>query len=76
MDKPISAKINRSTFYDHYVDKFDLLDKVEEELFDNFKDFSRRMPANASTFHNLNDEEFIQIALTIPHVLRDQLLSR
>ncbi len=28
------AQINRGTFYIHYKDKFDLLDKVEEQLFE------------------------------------------
>lgn len=27
------AEINRGTFYLHYVDKFDLLDKIEQQLF-------------------------------------------
>lgn len=27
------AKINRGTFYLHYIDKFDLLDKIEQQLF-------------------------------------------
>lgn len=31
------AEINRSTFYSHYVDKFDLLDKMEDELLMGFK---------------------------------------
>ncbi|MBA4601749.1 TetR/AcrR family transcriptional regulator [Thermoactinomyces sp. AMNI-1] len=43
-EKPISsitvkeicelADINRSTFYSHYSDQFDLLDKIEEEIID------------------------------------------
>lgn len=31
------AEINRSTFYLHYTDKFDLLERVEEELFAELK---------------------------------------
>lgn len=43
-EKPISsvtvkelceiANINRSTFYSHYIDAHDLLDKIGKELFD------------------------------------------
>jgi len=29
------AQINRGTFYLHFIDKFDLLDKVEQQLFTN-----------------------------------------
>ncbi|WP_408869063.1 TetR/AcrR family transcriptional regulator C-terminal domain-containing protein [Brochothrix campestris] len=32
-DITAAAKINRGTFYLHYLDKFDLLDKVEQQLF-------------------------------------------
>lgn len=31
------AMINRSTFYLHYIDKFDLLDKVEEEMLEEIR---------------------------------------
>jgi len=32
------AQINRGTFYLHYVDKFDLLDKIEQQLFSDLGD--------------------------------------
>lgn len=31
------AQINRGTFYLHYIDKFDLLEKVEDELIENLR---------------------------------------
>ncbi len=31
-----TAQINRGTFYLHYQDKFDLLDQIEQQLFDDF----------------------------------------
>src|SRR5690625_2637644 len=33
------ADINRSTFYAHYADQFDLLEQVEEELIDDLNMF-------------------------------------
>ena len=32
------ADINRSTFYSHYLDKFDVLEKIKENLFNDFKE--------------------------------------
>lgn len=32
------ADINRSTFYSHYSDQYDLMRKIEDELLDNIKD--------------------------------------
>jgi AcrR family transcriptional regulator len=32
-----NADINRATFYAHYTDQYDLLDKIENELFDNLR---------------------------------------
>ncbi len=32
-----NADINRATFYAHYTDQYDLLDKIENELFDNIR---------------------------------------
>ncbi len=33
------ADVNRSTFYSHYTDQFDLLRQVENEVIDNLKNF-------------------------------------
>lgn len=33
------ADINRSTFYSHYSDQFDLLDKVEDEIIEDMKGY-------------------------------------
>jgi AcrR family transcriptional regulator len=32
-----SADVNRATFYAHYADQYDLLEKIEDELFDNVR---------------------------------------
>lgn len=33
------ADINRSTFYAHYIDQYDLLRKIEDEFLDNIRDY-------------------------------------
>lgn len=40
------ALINRSTFYAHYLDKFDLLDEIEKELLDSMEDIAGNIPLN------------------------------
>ncbi|HHV97641.1 MAG TPA: TetR/AcrR family transcriptional regulator [Clostridiaceae bacterium] len=34
-----NADVNRSTFYSHYTDQYDLLRKIEDEFLDNIKDY-------------------------------------
>jgi AcrR family transcriptional regulator len=36
------ADVNRSTFYAHYIDKYDLLDQAEDELFNNLKSITNQ----------------------------------
>lgn len=43
------ANINRGTFYLHYLDKYDLLDKIEMQLFENIGDHIDRLQANYSS---------------------------
>ncbi|MFC4320073.1 TetR/AcrR family transcriptional regulator [Litchfieldia salsa] len=45
------ADINRSTFYSHYADHFDLLDKIEEEIIEEMAGYLSRF-----TFENEEDE--------------------
>ena len=33
------ADINRSTFYSHYTDQYDLMRKIQDELLDNIRDY-------------------------------------
>ncbi len=39
--------INRATFYLHYKDIFDMVDKIETEMFENFHDLLDRHPAKS-----------------------------
>lgn len=42
------AEINRNTFYTHYIDKYDLLEKIEEELLMEFKEIIEESPIEKS----------------------------
>ena len=46
------AQINRSTFYLHYTDKYDLLRKVEDELFDNIRKLICEVPTESISLNN------------------------
>lgn len=41
------AGINRSTFYAHYIDKFDLLEKTENQLLDQWYSIGETVPSEA-----------------------------
>jgi AcrR family transcriptional regulator len=49
-----NADINRATFYAHYTDQYDLLDKIENELFDNLRVYLGKFdrPARPATTPN------------------------
>ncbi|MDF2503702.1 TetR/AcrR family transcriptional regulator [Clostridium sp.] len=49
------ALIGRSTFYDHYYDKYDLLNKMAEEIFNEFKPYIK------SRFNLNNSDDFTRI---------------
>lgn len=73
------ANINRGTFYLHYIDKYDLLDKYEEELFEKIQAvinlhledsntieqlFISRYPTLVQIFESLyNEQELLKILL-------------
>ncbi len=38
------ADINRATFYSHYTDQYDLMQKIEAELFDNISEYLADFP--------------------------------
>ena len=45
------AQINRGTFYLHYLDKYDLLEKCEQEIFEDFEEIGQMMlPSNMKEF--------------------------
>lgn len=46
------ADINRGTFYLHYVDKYAMLDRYEEEIIDRMRDIIESNLPDAPTFDN------------------------
>lgn len=48
------ANINRSTFYAHYIDKFDLLEKVENQLLDEWYFIGKTVSTEVFTNPNHN----------------------
>lgn len=52
------AEINRGTFYLHYQDKFDLLDRIEQELLDTLIDLMTKRMANKME-HFVSHPEFL-----------------
>ena len=47
-----TAKINRGTFYLHFIDKFDLLDQIELQLFEELGDHIDQLQSNYSSTHS------------------------
>lgn len=58
-----NAGINRSTFYAHYADKYDLLDKLENQLLDNFFNIPYSVDIKDMSILE-NTEEFHQYFIT------------
>lgn len=57
-DITVKASINRGTFYLHYLDKYDLLEKVEIELLDGL----RVHIANINKKDSLEKEQLLEVA--------------
>lgn len=51
-----TAQINRSTFYSHYLDKFDLLDKIQDNLLIDLKNIASNNHLGELTSNNFNFE--------------------
>ena len=82
-EKPISritikelceeAEINRATFYSHYQDQYDLLDQLEQEMFDKPLLYIESLKEDASEnrvkqivkeiLHNIDDNKDLVCAL-------------
>lgn len=59
-----TAKINRGTFYLHFTDKFDLLDKIEQQLFADLGNHIDELQSNYSSTNTLEKEQE-QLAATL-----------
>lgn len=59
-----TAQINRGTFYLHYQDKFDLLDQIEQQLFDDFGVHLGKLQSSYSPHHTFEkQQEYLASAL-------------
>lgn len=58
-----NAEINRSTFYAHYLDKFDLLDKIEDKVLEDFSTFEEYI--NPSLIFADSESEELQNAVKL-----------
>lgn len=59
-----TAKINRGTFYLHFIDKFDLLDQIEQQLFEDLGNHLDELQSNYSTTHTFEKGQE-QLAATL-----------
>ena len=61
-----TAQVNKSTFYMYYLDKYDLLDKVEDQLFAGLREIEDDVPfdlvieSGISEEHLTNTERFLR----------------
>ena len=53
------AKINRSTFYAHYMDKYDLLEKIEDQFLNGLKDIEIPVPEELIREKSFSTEYFL-----------------
>lgn len=51
------AGINRGTFYLHYKDKYDLLEKIEQQLFDDLGNYIDRLQTKYTATHTFEKEQ-------------------
>ena len=59
-----TAQINRGTFYLHYKDKFDLLDNIEQQLFENLGNHIDELQMHYSSTHTFEKGQE-QLAATL-----------
>lgn len=65
------AQINRSTFYSHYLDKYDLLDKIEESILDGFKLMTEDAPIDYIIQGSQNYESLFLYVTRVTEYLYD-----
>lgn len=65
------AEINRSTFYLHYVDKFDLLNKLEDDLLAGIRNIALDIPVNVIASRGFEDERVFSGMLRIAQYIQE-----
>lgn len=66
------AVINRSTFYLHYTDKFDLLDKLEKEILDGLREIILTLDINTIVTASNDDKPFPHIVKILEYVKKNE----
>ena len=70
------AEVNRSTFYRHYLDKYDLLEKIEDRLLDDLQAYYQEALESACLFKLEKDfkvEDFIHEKQNLFHFFESYL---
>ena len=53
------AEVSRSAFYAHYVDTYDLIGQIEQELFDGVQSRMQQVQASGTEYRTCRDEREI-----------------
>lgn len=79
-DLTLRARINRGTFYLHYVDKYDLLEKIEddvlEDIYINAKIFINRIESSDFLKIDLNSELFPFITKILNYIKDNEIIMK
>lgn len=66
-----TAGINRGTFYLHYLDKYDLLEKIELQLFDEIGNYIDKLQENYSPTQTFEEDQ-AQLASSLFYAIQQQ----
>jgi len=65
------AMVSRTTFYLHYKDKYDLLDQIENEILDGFKNIITNLPLDEIVTKGLSNEKPFSLLLRIYEYVKE-----
>jgi len=66
------AMINRSTFYLHYSDKYDLLDSLEDEMLQGLKGIIMELPVDIIATQGLDAEQSMAVFLRVLEYIQQE----
>lgn len=64
------ARVNRSTFYAHYVDKYDLLDQIENMILEELKEINRPFAAREFICSGSENADLTDLKCYIENIVR------
>lgn len=65
------AMVSRTTFYLHYKDKYDLLDQIENEILEGFKNIAIQLPLDEMVTKGLSDNKPSTLLLKIYEYVKE-----